>query len=105
MEYVIEAEVRIEFKRLVDRFDYKCGEEYDKNRHLSLSDMKTIAGKCVDEAIRELVVDEDNKWIIIKWSCIGTNEIFYEGNFICRFSTPYDAFYSACLNDLMDRLI
>lgn len=80
-------------------------EEYDKNRHLSLSDMKTIAGKCVDEAIRELVVDEDNKWIIIKWSCIGTNEIFYEGNFICHFSTPYDAFYSVCLNDLMDRLI
>lgn len=29
MEYVIEAEVRIEFKRLVDRFDYKCGEEFD----------------------------------------------------------------------------
>lgn len=27
MEYVIEAEVRIEFKRLVDRFDYKRGEE------------------------------------------------------------------------------
>lgn len=80
-------------------------EEYDKNRRLSLSDMKTIAGKCVDEAIRELVVDEDNKWIIIKWSCIDTNEIFYEGNFTCRFSTPYDDFYNTCLNDLMDRLI
>lgn len=80
-------------------------EEYDKNRRLSLSDMKTIAGKCVDEAIRELIVDEDNKWTIIKWACTGTNELFYEGNFMCRFSVPYDNFYNVCLNDLMDRLI
>ena len=80
-------------------------EEYDKNRRLSLSDMKTIAGKCVDEAIRELIVDEDSKWIIIKWACTGTNELLYEGNFMCRFSAPYDDFYNVCLNDLMDRLI
>lgn len=45
------------------------------------------------------------KRIIIKWSCTGTNELLYEGNFMCRFSAPYDDFYNVCLNDLMDRLI
>lgn len=38
MEYVIEAEVRIEFKRLVDRFDYKCGEEFDGFKYEPVQD-------------------------------------------------------------------
>lgn len=38
MEYVIEAEVRIEFKRLVDRFDYKRGEEFDGFKYEPVQD-------------------------------------------------------------------
>ena len=38
MEYVIEAEVHIEFKRLVDRFDYKCGEEFDGFKYEPVQD-------------------------------------------------------------------
>ena len=49
--------------------------------------------------------DDENKDKIIKWACTGTNELLYEGNFMCRFSAPYDDFYNVCLNDLMDRLI
>lgn len=38
MEYVIESEVRIEFKRLVDRFDYKRGEEFDGFKYEPVQD-------------------------------------------------------------------
>ena len=38
MEYVIEAEVRIEFKRLVDRFGYKHGEEFDGFKYEPIQD-------------------------------------------------------------------
>lgn len=39
MEYVIEAEVRIEFKRLVDRFNYKRGEEFDGFKYEPVQDV------------------------------------------------------------------
>jgi hypothetical protein len=38
VQYVIEAEVRIEFKRLVDRFDYKHGEEFDGFKYEPVQD-------------------------------------------------------------------
>lgn len=84
----------------------RAKELYDESeKDESVIGVERLANKCVDEAIRELIVNEDNKWIIIKWACTGTNELLYEGNFMCRFSAPYDDFYNVCLNNLMDRLI
>lgn len=79
-------------------------EEYDKNRHLSLSDMKTIAGKCVDEAIRELIVSREDKWTLIREACADTNDLYYEGDFRCYHGTPYNEFYNICLHQLIEQI-
>lgn len=95
-----------DYYKLQDKVIERAKELYDESKKdESLDNLERLANKCVDEAIRELIVNEDNKWIIIKWACTGTNELLYEGNFMCRFSAPYDDFYNVCLNDLMDRLI
>lgn len=78
---------------------------YESEKDKSLSDMDKFAGKCVDEAMRELIASRGDKWTIIQEACSDTNELYYEGDFRCYYGTPYNKFYNVCLNDLMDRLI
>lgn len=76
---------------------------------LSLTDteknMYTLTSECVDKAMSELIVGEDDKWILIRGTCLDTNEVCYEGNFRCRFGTPYNAFYNVCLYQLIKQLV
>lgn len=65
----------------------------------------TLASECIDKAMSELIVGEDDKWTLIRGTCLDTNEVCYEGNFRCRFGTPYNAFYNVCLYQLIEQLV
>lgn len=76
-----------------------------------MSDYYKLADKVVERAKElyyesdELIVGEDDKWILIRGTCLDTNEVCYEGNFRCRFGTPYNAFYNVCLYQLIEQLV
>lgn len=39
----------------------------------SLDNLERLANKCVDEAIRELIVSREDKWTLIREACADTN--------------------------------
>lgn len=86
--------------------------ESDEDRSFSLNtnattekSTYTLASECVDKAMQELIVGEDDKWTLIRWTCLDTNELCYEGNFRCRFETPCNAFCNVCLYQLIEQLV
>lgn len=103
-----------DYYKLADKVVERAKELYyesdtDGSFQLSLTDteknMYTLASECVDKAMSELIVGEDDKWILIRGTCLDTNEVCYEGNFRCRFGTPYNAFYDVCLYQLIEQLV
>ena len=103
-----------DYYKLADKVVERAKELYyetdtDWSFQLSLNDteknMYTLASECVEKAMQELIVGEDDKWILIRGTCLDTNEVCYEGNFRCRFGTPYDAFYNGCLYQLIEQLV
>lgn len=104
-----------DYYKLADKVVERAKELYyesDEDRSLSLNtsattekNMYTLASECVDKAMSELIVGEDDKWTIIRGTCLDTNEVCYEGNFRCRFETPCNAFYNVCLHQLIEQLV
>ena len=103
-----------DYYKLTDKVVERAKELYyesdeDGSFRLSLTatekNMYTLASECVDKAMRELIVGEDDKWILIKEACLDTDEVCYEGHFRCRFDTPYKAFYYVCLYQLIEQLV
>lgn len=104
-----------DYYKLADKVVERAKELYyesDEDRSLSLNtsattekNMYTLASECVDKAMSELIVGEDDKWTLIRGTCLDTNEVCYEGNFRCRFETPYNAFYNVCLYQLIEQLV
>ena len=102
------------YYKLTDKVVERAKELYyetdtDGGFQLSLTstekNMYTLASECIDKAMSELIVGEDDKWILIRGTCLDTNEVCYEGNFRCRFGTPYNAFYNVCLYQLIEQLV
>ena len=52
----------------------------------------------------ELIVSEEDKWTIIQEVCTDADELYYDGNLRCPFSTPCCEFYDVCLYRLTERL-
>ena len=103
-----------DYYKLADKVVERAKELYyetdeDKSFKLSLTNteknMYTLASECVEKAMRELIVGEDDKWTLIRGTCLDTNEVCYEGHFRCRFETPYNAFYNVCLYQLIEQLV
>ena len=103
-----------DYYKLADKVVERAKELYyesDEDRSFKLSltatekNMYTLASECVDKAMQELIVGEDAKWTLIRESCVDTNELCNEGNFRCRFGTPYNAFYNVCLYQLIEQLV
>lgn len=103
-----------DYYKLADKVVERAKELYyetdeDKSFKLSLTNteknMYTLASECVEKAMRELIVGEDDKWTLIRRTCLDTNEVCYEGHFRCRFETPYNAFYNVCLYQLIEQLV
>lgn len=103
-----------DYYKLADKVVERAKELYyetDEDRSFKLSltatekNMYTLASECVDKAMQELIVGEDDKWTLIRESCVDTNELCDEGHFRCRFETPYNAFYNVCLYQLIEQLV
>lgn len=103
-----------DYYKLADKVVERAKELYyetdtDGSFKLSLNDteknMYTLASECVEKAMQELIVGEDDKWTLIRVTCLDTNEVCYEGHFRCRFKTPYNAFYNVCLYQLIEQLV
>lgn len=103
-----------DYYKLADKVVERAKELYyesdtDRSFQLSLNDaeknMYTLASECVEKAMQELIVGEDDKWTLIRGTCLDTNEVCYEGHFRCRFETPYNAFYNVCLYQLIEQLV
>lgn len=103
-----------DYYKLADKVVERAKELYyesDEDRSFKLSltatekNMYTLASECVDKAMQELIVGEDDKWTLIRGTCLDTNEVCYEGHFRCRFETPYNAFYNVCLYQLIEQLV
>lgn len=103
-----------DYYKLADKVVERAKELYyetdeDKSFKLSLTNteknMYTLASECVEKAMQELIVGEDDKWTLIRGTCLDTNEVCYEGHFRCRFETPYNAFYDVCLYQLIEQLV
>lgn len=104
-----------DYYKLADKVVERAKELYyesDEDRSFSLNtsattekNMYTLASECVDKAIQELIVGEDDKWTIIRGTCSDTNELCCEGNFRCHFGTPYNEFYNVCLHQLIEQLV
>lgn len=103
-----------DYYKLADKVVERAKELYhetdtDGSFQLSLTDteknMYTLTSECVEKAMRELIVGEDDKWTLIRGTCLDTNEVCYEGIFRCRFETPYNAFYNVCLYQLIEQLV
>lgn len=76
-----------DYYKLADKVVERAKELYyesdeDRSFRLSLTDtdknMYTLASECVDKAMSELIVGEDDKWILIRGTCLDTNEVCYE---------------------------
>lgn len=103
-----------DYYKLVDKVVERAKELYYEtdtdgsfrlSRNTTEKNMYTLTSECVDKAMRELIVDKDDKWILIRGTCLDTNEVCYEGHFRCRFETPYNAFYKVCLYQLIEQLV
>lgn len=103
-----------DYYKLADKVVERAKELYyesDEDRSFKLSltatekNMYTLASECVEKAMQELIVGEDDKWTLIRGTCLDTNEVCYEGHFRCRFETPYNAFYNVCLYQLIEQLV
>lgn len=103
-----------DYYKLTDKVVERAKELYyetDTNGSFRLSltatekNMYTLCSECVEKAMGELIVTEDDKWTLIRESCVDTNELCNEGNFRCRFGTPYNAFYNVCLYQLIEQLV
>ena len=103
-----------DYYKLTDKVVERAKELYyetdtDGSFQLSLTDteknMYTLCSECVEKAMQELIVGEDDKWTLIRGTCLDTNEVCYEGHFRCRFETPYNAFYNVCLRQLIEQLV
>lgn len=106
-----------DYYKLTDKVVERAKELYyesDEDRSFSFSlnhsattekNMYTLCSECVDKAMQELIVGEDDKWTLIRGTCSDTNELCYEGNFRCRFETPCNAFYNVCLRQLIEQLV
>lgn len=103
-----------DYYKLTDKVVERAKELYyetdtDGSFRLSLNavekNMYTLASECVEKAMQELIVGEDDKWTLIRGTCLDTNEVCYEGHFKCRFKTPYNAFYNVCLYQLIEQLV
>lgn len=103
-----------DYYKLADKVVERAKELYyesDEDRSFKLSltatekNMYTLASECVEKAMQELIVGEDDKWTLIRGTCLDTNEVCYDGHFRCRFETPYNAFYNVCLYQLIEQLV
>lgn len=82
----------------------RAKELYDESeKDESVIGVERLAGKCVDEAMQELIVSEEDKWTLVQEACIDTDDLYYMGKFGCYFDTPYNEFYSICLDQLIEQ--
>lgn len=94
-----------DYHKLVDRVVERAEELYDESKmDDDFNSMEKLAGKCVYDAMGELVVSEEDKWTIIQEVCTDADELYYDGNLRCPFSTPCCEFYDVCLYRLTERL-
>ena len=93
-----------DYYKLVDKVVERSKELYNESeKDESLDNLERLANKCVDEAMRELIVSRENKWTLIREACADTNDLYYEGDFRCYHGTPYNEFYNICLHQLIEQ--
>lgn len=95
-----------EYSRLEGEVSKRAKELYldsDIDNHLVPNyNFRSLMGKFVDKAIRELIVDNEDKWTIIQWACTDTDGVFYEGAYRSRLETPYNRFRNDCISIICD---
>lgn len=93
-----------DYYKLADKVVERSKELYNESeKDESLDNLERLANKCVDEAMRELIVSREDKWTLIREACSDTNELYYEGDFRCYHGTPYNEFYNICLHQLIEQ--
>lgn len=93
-----------DYYKLQDKVVERSKELYNESeKDESLDNLEGLANKCVDEAIRELIVSREDKWTLIREACADTNDLYYEGDFRCYHGTPYNEFYNICLHQLIEQ--
>ena len=93
-----------DYYKLADKVVERSKELYNESeKDESLDNLEGLANKCVDEAIRELIVSREDKWTLIREACADTNDLYYEGDFRCYHGTPYNEFYNICLHQLIEQ--
>lgn len=93
-----------DYYKLADKVVERSKELYNESeKDESLDNLERLANKCVDEAIRELIVSREDKWTLIREACADTNDLYYEGDFRCYHGTPYNEFYNICLHQLIEQ--
>ena len=96
----------LDYYKLADKVVERAKELYDESKKdESLDNLERLANKCVDEAIRELIVSREDKWTLIQEACADTNDLYYEGDFRCYHGTPYNEFYNVCLHQLIEQIL
>lgn len=94
-----------DYYKLADKVVERSKELYNESeKDESLDNLERLANKCVDEAIRELIVSREDKWTLIREACADTNDLYYEGDFRCYHGTPYNEFYNICLHQLIEQI-
>ena len=93
-----------DYYKLADKVVERSKELYNESeKDESLDNLERLANKCVDEAIRELIVSREDKWTLIREACADINDLYYEGDFRCYHGTPYNEFYNICLHQLIEQ--
>lgn len=93
-----------DYYKLQDKVIERAKELYNESeKDESLDNLERLANKCVDEAMRELIVSREDKWTLIQEACADTNDLYYEGDFRCYHGTPYNEFFSICLYQLIEQ--
>ena len=93
-----------DYYKLADKVVERSKELYNESeKDESLDNLERLANKCVDEAIRKLIVSREDKWTLIREACADTNDLYYEGDFRCYHGTPYNEFYNICLHQLIEQ--
>jgi len=93
-----------DYYKLADKVVERSKELYNESeKDESLDNLERLANKCVDEAMRELIVSREDKWTLIREACADTNDLYYEGDFRCYHGTPYNEFYNICLHQLIEQ--
>ena len=63
-----------DYYKLADKVVERSKELYNESeKDESLDNLERLANKCVDEAMRELIVSREDKWTLIREACADTN--------------------------------